>query len=247
MARTVLVSFVKVRILADLEETFLIMGSALEAAPERSAAALAERPLKWRVGVRLTPPSRRELKLVAAETHPLVATRSTKSSDGATTAALAAAIAQSAREQSAVDKLDALMTTSMEDHELEKPLKELTRMLPTNKAELIVLQDGDVDPLGVLSLGDPQLKPGDGNIEKPASAASATRQATASAAKASASFSMAETMPQTVKDRWTAHKDRVLAKYATYTFKIKAVRLISKPEDVVPIVALSCCCCVEYA
>lgn len=197
-----------------------IMGSALEAAPERSsAAAAADRPLKWRVGVRLAPPSRREPKLVAAETHPLVATRSARSSDGATAAA---AMAQSAREQSAVEKLDALMAATVEDRELEQAPKQLTRTSSTNKAELIVLQDGDLDPLGaLLSLGDTQSRPGNNSLKKPATVSSAAGQATA---KASASSAMVETMPQTMKDRWTAHKDRVLAKYATHTFKIKAVR-----------------------
>lgn len=219
-----------------------IMGSALEAAPERStAAAAAGRPLKWRVGVRLTPPSRRELKLVAAETHPLIATRSAKSTDGATAAA---ALAQSAREQSAVEKLDALMAAAVDDRALEEPPKQLTSTSSTSKTELIVLQDGDLDPLGALSLGDTQSRPGNNStMKKPAVASFAAGQVTVSSAKVNASSLIAEAMLQTMKDRWTAHKDRVLAKYATHTFKIKAVRCPSlsyqsRLEDAVLIVTV---------
>lgn len=88
---------------------------------------------------------------------------------------------------------------------------------------MVVLQDGDIDPLGVLSAGNTGAfasSSGVSNYDP------LTRTSSAVPASSSVSSSTDKKQPpQTVKAQWKAHTDRVLAKFETVTFKIQAVRL----------------------
>ncbi|GMF12705.1 unnamed protein product [Phytophthora lilii] len=82
--------------------------------------------------------------------------------------------------------------------------------------ELVVLQDGDVDPLGVLGSS------GDVNAAEPEAARSKSTSVDVVQAKTREQKGAA---PNTVKYKWKEHTDRLLAKYADHTFKIKASML----------------------
>lgn len=82
---------------------------------------------------------------------------------------------------------------------------------------LVVLADGDLDPLGVLSVGLPAEK----ERER-------ARTVTTGAVDELA----------TVRERWKAHTDRVMATFAEHTFKIKAVGW--RPRPVWAVVLTSC-------
>ncbi|GMF46979.1 unnamed protein product [Phytophthora fragariaefolia] len=83
--------------------------------------------------------------------------------------------------------------------------------------ELVVLQDGDADPLGVLGAA----------ADAKAAPAEAARSDATSSAKGDGDRSdeTRAALPRTVKHKWKEHTDRLLAKYADHTFKIKASML----------------------
>jgi hypothetical protein len=86
--------------------------------------------------------------------------------------------------------------------------------------ELVVLQDGDVDPLGVLGTSDVKTV----NAE--------TKSTPIGGNQSSGRKEKGVAMPDTVKYRWKEHTDRLLAKYADHTFKIKASMLeVNDLED----------------
>lgn len=94
-------------------------------------------------------------------------------------------------------------------------------------AELMVLGDGDLDPLGVLSSG--QSVP---NSSKQRAGGSLAGDKKAAAADQSADVkALLEDAPLTVKQQWKAHTDRVMAKYADHTFKIQAVSALALQDS----------------
>lgn len=160
---------------------------------------------KWRIGERQVPLSRRELtprRLSASEAHPLAltTTTATKRSDCEINDEATAPLLHSA--------------SAPRQHAIQPP--------PDNKSqELIVLQDGDVDPLGVLGASEP-LHPV--NDEPPPSRTHAV--------KTKHGFPTRENepaRPPTVKDKWRQQTDRFLVQYADETFTIKA-KLLEGPE-----------------
>ncbi|KAE8896125.1 hypothetical protein PF005_g10494 [Phytophthora fragariae] len=151
---------------------------------------------KWRVGERQVPRSRHELSpraLAAKETHPLaLATTLSGLSVDDETAAVAVDPPLSSASSALVDSFAA------------------RRGSGGVSPELVVLQDGDVDPLGVL---------GALTEAKVASTKAARSEATpVDAANASDRQS-------TVKHKWKGHTERLLAKYADHTFRIKTSML----------------------
>ncbi|KAG7392842.1 hypothetical protein PHYPSEUDO_014329 [Phytophthora pseudosyringae] len=160
--------------------------------------------IKWRVGERPMLRSRHDLAprgLTAKETHPL-------------------ALASTFSSLEAPDPADSQTAVA-------PPLSSAAPALGDSfskrrsgvgvSPELVVLQDGDVDPLGVLvSSGDgkaPELEPAHLNPTSIDAVQRNKRQEQAAA------------KPDTVKYAWKEHTDRLLAKYAGHMFKIKASML----------------------
>lgn len=153
------------------------------------------RVARWRVGDRGVPPSRRELPklpLTLGERHPLSAADPREQ--------LQQRLAEAQRQADAA--LAAAATESASQ---------------AAKQELVLLQDGDVDPLGVLGGVVSALE----NVTRSANASLSGTMATGDGARSA----MKKQPPETVKQQWKAHKDRVLAKFENVTFKIQAVRV----------------------
>uniref|UniRef100_K3WSD6 Uncharacterized protein n=1 Tax=Globisporangium ultimum (strain ATCC 200006 / CBS 805.95 / DAOM BR144) TaxID=431595 RepID=K3WSD6_GLOUD len=121
------------------------------------------------------------------------------------------------------------MTKSVDDSEQLDPLKQ----------ELVVLQDGDIDPLGVLSAGlpgsnDSLSSAGLMTTSNDAALSSTTttplrldqKRSSRTIPDSPAALSLQkQAPPPTTKQLWKIHKDRVLQKFENVTFKIKASML----------------------
>ncbi|ETL89216.1 hypothetical protein L917_11814 [Phytophthora nicotianae] len=173
-------------------------------APEREPLVAAQ-TIKWRVGERQVPRSRHELVargLMSKETHPL---------------ALAATF--SALNQPESDDFKAVVV----DTSLSSLASSLGDSFSRRRSgggvspELVVLQDGDVDPLGALGSSDSIMRSKSESVHSKTTAMSDV-QGNEKPIKATA-------MPNTIKFKWKEHTDRLLAKYADHTFKIKASML----------------------
>jgi hypothetical protein len=84
-------------------------------------------------------------------------------------------------------------------------------------AELVLLGDGDLDPLGALSSAAKSVE----QRARGSLAGDKKREAV------DQSVGGKQDMFQTVKQQWKAHTDRVMATYADHTFKIKAVSTLT--------------------
>ncbi|KAJ0393243.1 hypothetical protein P43SY_007225 [Pythium insidiosum] len=179
-------------------------------AAARRGPATAPVAAKWRVATRMLPPTERDLVFRAVdadELHPL--------------------------KTPATHAVAAAPSHSRHKHEDSKE-KETAEKAPSSndtraKTEIVVLEEGELDPLGVLAAlsleGDQQ------ESVVPAGSAS-TSDCWSGAATANASVrpgvttgNSSSTEPTTIKQLWNAHKERVLSKYSDETFKIKASML----------------------
>ncbi|KAG6977409.1 hypothetical protein JG688_00000391 [Phytophthora aleatoria] len=163
--------------------------------------------IKWRVGERQVPRSRHVLEprgLMAKEAHPL---------------ALAATF--STLEQA--DLADSETAAVGGGHPLSSVSSSLGDSFSNRRSgsgvspELVVLQDGDVDPLGVLGSS--------GNMKATEPEPVRSKAAEISVVQGNERPVKAAAIPNTVKYKWKEHTDRLLAKYADHTFKIKASML----------------------
>ncbi|RLN90851.1 hypothetical protein BBJ28_00020010 [Nothophytophthora sp. Chile5] len=179
--------------------------------PQAAATAI-----KWRVGVRRTPRSRHDLipcSLTAKETHPLaLAAAFTGKESGSRVQVLPVSGADPVLMDLVVDP-----TSSGLD---KPPLSK--RKSSGNTAALVLLQDGDVDPLGVFaSVGDTPSS----SLESVATADKSAGLQLSSVSSVSGGVSKVReetAAPPTVKQQWKAHTDRLLAKFSDHVFKIKA-------------------------
>lgn len=158
-------------------------------------SSLPQRVARWRVGERQASRSRSDLArqtLRHGERHPL------------------SVDAPSSREQQSQQQL------VIQPEDSAPVIISDTETLGRHKQELVLLHDGDVDPLGVLGGGSGvDLL---GNVTSGTlTDASAEKQIVENQAK------KLPAAPETVKQQWKAHKDRVLSKFENVTFKIKAV------------------------
>ncbi|CAH0488674.1 unnamed protein product [Peronospora farinosa] len=146
--------------------------------------------VKWRVGERQVPQSRRILPLhvlLTKESHPLAIVTS----------------------NSSLKPVNLTLPSA-------SPSCTFNDSLSSKKSgsgasmELVVLQDGDMDPLGALS----------------SSTAGKMTHSEFPDVNVSTSIDFVHSIPivipSTVKHKWKEHTDRLLAKYADHTFKIKA-------------------------
>ncbi|CAI5726718.1 unnamed protein product [Peronospora farinosa] len=146
--------------------------------------------VKWRVGERQVPQSRRNLPLhvlLTKESHPLAIVTS----------------------NSSLKPVNLTLPSA-------SPSCTFNDSLSSKKSgsgasmELVVLQDGDMDPLGALS----------------SSTAGKMTHSEFPDVNVSTSIDFVHSIPivipSTVKHKWKEHTDRLLAKYADHTFKIKA-------------------------
>ncbi|KAG3168365.1 UPF0505 protein [Phytophthora idaei] len=163
--------------------------------------------IKWRVGERQVPRPRHVLEprgLMAKETHPL---------------ALAATF--STLEQA--DLADSETAAVGGGHPLSSVSSSLGDSFSDRRSgsgvspELVVLQHGDVDPLGVLGSS--------GNMKATEPEPVRSKVTKISVVQGNERPVKAAAIPNTVKYKWKEHTDRLLAKYADHTFKIKASML----------------------
>ncbi|TYZ57033.1 hypothetical protein PybrP1_009786 [[Pythium] brassicae (nom. inval.)] len=160
------------------------------------------RVARWRVGDRGVPPSRHELPrlpLAPGERHPL----------------------------SAADPREQLQQRVMEAQRQAEAAHaaaaaESAARAAVTKHELVLLQDGDVDPLGVLGGAFTSLESASSGGASESLDDATTLRLKPDAAGSAAPSTTKKQAPETVKQQWKAHKDRVLAKFENVTFKIKA-------------------------
>ncbi|KAG6964182.1 hypothetical protein JG687_00006114 [Phytophthora cactorum] len=162
--------------------------------------------IKWRVGERQVPRSRHVLEprgLMAKETHPLAlaATFSTLEQ------------ADLADSETAVGGGHPLSSVSSSLGDSFSDRRSGSGVSP----ELVVLQHGDVDPLGVLGSS--------GNMKATEPEPVRSKVTKISVVQGNERPVKAAAIPNTVKYKWKEHTDRLLAKYADHTFKIKASML----------------------
>ncbi|DBA01749.1 TPA: hypothetical protein N0F65_010159 [Lagenidium giganteum] len=166
--------------------------------------------MQWRVAQVVVPPTRQVLAahtLHGAEPHPLM-------TDGNVSAEASSAGAVTDAHADAASAANAAKGVGSSGEVAEKKTLEHKR----SNQELVQLQDGDIDPLGVLGMGA-----GPSTTSFDAKATTADRIVVSDGLMTDAS---GRSLPApTLKHKWKAHKDRVLAKYASYTFKIKASML----------------------
>ncbi|OWZ13452.1 hypothetical protein PHMEG_00013218 [Phytophthora megakarya] len=155
------------------------------------APSVATPAIKWRIGERQTPRSRyglAPLPLTTKETHPLALfsdLNQTKPWKSESAAVVNPPLSSGA--------------SSLGDS--------FSKRSGGVSPELVVLQDGDVDPLGVFGgMNTAELE-----AKSTLNDATDDRKQTKVAAAS-----------DTVKAKWKQHTDRLLAKYADHTFKIKA-------------------------
>ncbi|KAI9984123.1 hypothetical protein PInf_005416 [Phytophthora infestans] len=161
--------------------------------------------IKWRLGSRQTLRSRHDLELrglLAKETHPLASFTTLEQADLVDLKIMAVA----------VDPPPSSLASALGDSFSKR------RSGGGETPELVVLQDGDLDPLGVLR-SSKSLK----IIE--AEPLYLKRRANVDAVHDTEVPATAAAMTNTVKYKWKEHTDRLLAKYADHTFKIKASML----------------------
>lgn len=161
--------------------------------------------IKWRLGSRQTLRSRHDLELrglLAKETHPLASFTTLEQADLVDLKIMAVA----------VDPPPSSLASALGDSFSKR------RSGGGETPELVVLQDGDLDPLGVLrsskSLKITEAEP-----------LYLKRRANVDAVHDTEVPATAAAMTNTVKYKWKEHTDRLLAKYADHTFKIKASML----------------------
>ncbi|KAL3663235.1 hypothetical protein V7S43_011644 [Phytophthora oleae] len=168
-------------------------------AAEREAPVGAP-AIKWRVGERQISRSRQVLVprgLAAKETHPL---------------ALASTFSSLDPDSQAPVEPPLISASSTLGDSFSKR-KSGGIMSP----ELVVLQDGDVDPLGVLGSS--------AGLKTAESEHSRSKTSSIDVVPGNNRLVKSVAMPNTVKFKWKQHTDRLLAKYADHTFKIKASML----------------------
>ncbi|RLN55550.1 hypothetical protein BBJ28_00015849, partial [Nothophytophthora sp. Chile5] len=180
--------------------------------------------IKWRAGVRRTPRSRHDLipcSLTAKETHPLALAAAFS---GKENGSHAQAVPVSGADPVLMDLLVDSTSSSLDKPPLSK------RKSSGNTAALVLLQDGDVDPLGVFAnVGD---TPGS-SLEGVAAADKSAGLKLSSVSSVSTGVTKARgetAAPPTVKQQWKAHTDRLLAKFADHVFKIKAISFVPKSD-----------------
>ncbi|KAL4162243.1 hypothetical protein PRNP1_002790 [Phytophthora ramorum] len=164
-------------------------------------APVAVPAIKWRVGERQVPRSRHDLAprgLATKETHPL---------------ALATAVSN-LEQTDLIDTQAAVVTFAASG--LGDSFSKRSSIGGTSPG-LVVLQDGDVDPLGVLGSS--------GGVKLVGAEAGHSKMTSSDVVEARRSGDKGDAMQDTVKYKWKEHTDRLLAKYADHTFKIKASML----------------------
>lgn len=214
------------------------------ASPASAAANVAGRVARWRVGERISPPNRHDLQLKAlrnGEAHPLVTTSAhavSGSSSNSTQepsreekrpAVLLKNPSSSSSIGQEAESVDQVMSVSTSNSSSESVAQ------ASQKQEMVVLQDGDIDPLGVLTAGlsdNATTSTGSLMSQANSSASIGVTSPFAGLDRKLSSVSIHEATPrekkqtpQAVKELWRSHKDRVLIKFENVTFKIKAVRL----------------------
>ena len=154
------------------------------------ARPMPSQVVKWRVGARHVPLSRRHLAqhvLLPTEAHPLAA-------------------------ETSCSRLKPVNRTRSSASPCPDSYSR-KRSGSGTSLELVVLQDGDVDPLGVLL----------------SSSAGQLTHFESTDMTVTTSLDVVQSNPikrlRTVKHKWKAHTDRLLAKYADQMFKIKASML----------------------
>ncbi|GLE02201.1 hypothetical protein PINS_up011039 [Pythium insidiosum] len=93
--------------------------------------------------------------------------------------------------------------------------------------EVVVLEEGELDPLGVLTTLSLEGEKKD-SVKAAASVETDNRWTGNAATSGGVTAAMAnagDAEPKTIKQMWTAHKERVLSKFSDETFKIKASML----------------------
>ncbi|CAH0474603.1 unnamed protein product [Peronospora belbahrii] len=169
------------------------------------ATLVASCRTKWRVGERQIPESRHQLArdvITSNEAHPLAMTMSFSRIKHINRAVSS----RSPRHSTSIAPSSDSIGTKKSENEVLR--------------ELVILQDGDVDPLGVLTSSS------DGKRTSHESVVMMTKTRSIDVVStAKGPYKEDKTMPRTVKTKWEEHTDCLLAKYADYTFKIKASML----------------------
>ncbi|KAF1333259.1 hypothetical protein FI667_g2958, partial [Globisporangium splendens] len=190
---------------------------------------------KWRVGERISPPTRHELAfkaLQSTEAHPL----SSANAYGAVQSRVQALSNRDGETREWRDVMAKVLVGQTKEEAMTKPVDDSEQLDPL-KQELVVLQDGDIDPLGVLSAGLPGssdplssaglVKASSGTLSSTTTPSHLDRKRSSRTIPDSpaASLSQKQAPPPTTKQLWKTHKDRVLQKFENVTFKIKASML----------------------
>jgi hypothetical protein len=166
---------------------------------------------RWRVCKLFTPSSSHDLGIRVLdlnEFHPLLPdTLLQKTSNESTTSSETHPLSSSVSQQQQEE--DELIEQSIDDQE---------KLRSSSSAEIILLKDGELDPLG--AMGMMSLEDGNGLTLMSESQRSNNFRDTLSVQGKKSE----EIKKKTIKQSWKEHKDRVLAKFADQKFKIKAVR-----------------------
>ncbi|TMW69183.1 hypothetical protein Poli38472_001339 [Pythium oligandrum] len=161
---------------------------------------------KWRIAPRIQAPLAAEVTLKpvdVAELHPLTSSGTAQEATGPL---------ERAHEQEV--EVVVLEDPTTAPHNLPTP----TETTKSGHTEVVALREGELDPLGALMMDESPESPVKAGI-------GSTRSAQEAFAASASSSRLVDSTPPTIKQLWKTHKDRVLAKYSTETFKIKASML----------------------